>query len=67
VGEKIIFRKTYRLGDPPDRWAVHAFADDIVLFLTGERGVSQTRIAFVGDATGNKEIYLVDYDAPRWR
>jgi TolB protein len=62
VSGKLIFRKSYRLGDPPDRWAVHGFADDIVLFLTGERGVSQTKIAFVGDATGNKEIYLVDYD-----
>lgn len=62
VSGKLIFRKSYRLGDPPDRWAVHGFADDIVLFLTGERGVAQTKIAFVGDATGNKEIYLVDYD-----
>lgn len=58
----LIFRRGYELGDPPDRWAVHAFADDIVLYLTGERGVASTRVAFVGTATGHKEIYLVDYD-----
>jgi len=59
---KLIFRSKYPLGDPPDRWAVHAFADDIVLYLTGERGVASTRIAFVGTATGHKEVYFVDYD-----
>ncbi len=42
---KLIFRKTYILGDPPDRWAVHSFADDVILYLTGERGVCETRIA----------------------
>jgi TolB protein len=62
---RVIFRKTYLLGDPPERWAVHGFADDIILYLTGERGVCESRIAFVGDATGHKEIYLVDWDGAR--
>ncbi len=62
---KLIFARTYILEDPPERWTVHAFSDDIVLYLTGERGVAETRIAYVGDATGNKEIYLVDYDGAR--
>jgi len=61
----LIFRQNYDLGDPPDRWVVHGFSDDVVLYLTGERGCAQTRIAFVGDATGHKEIYLVDYDGAR--
>lgn len=62
---KVIFRRTYPIGDPPDRWAVHAFADDIVLYLTGEAGVAQSRIAFVGQSGDSKEIYLVDYDGTR--
>ncbi len=58
-----IFEKDYALGEPPDRWAVHAFADDIVLYMTGERGVAQTRIAFVRDYGGGKrELHLVDAD-----
>ncbi len=62
---KMIFARTYTLGDPPDRWNIHAFSDDIVLYLTGERGAAETRIAYVGDATGNKEVYLVDSDGSR--
>jgi TolB protein len=61
----IAYEEDYPLGEPPDRWAIHAFSDDIVLYLTGERGVAQSRIAFVGDATGSKEIYVIDYDGAR--
>jgi TolB protein len=62
---ELIFEDEYDLDEPPDRWTIHAFADDVVLYLTGERGVARTRIAFVGDATKSKEIYLVDYDGAR--
>ena len=41
---------------------LHAFSDDIVLYMTGERGVGQTRIAFVRDHGGTREIHLIDYD-----
>jgi TolB protein len=58
-----IFSKDYPLGETPDRWAIHAFSDDIVLYMTGERGVAQTRIAFVRDhGDGTREIHLIDYD-----
>jgi TolB protein len=57
-----IFSKDYPIGAPPDRWAIHAFSDDIVLYMTGERGVAQTRIAFVRDHGGTREINLIDYD-----
>jgi TolB protein len=36
------------------------FCDEVVLQLTGERGVSQSRIAFVSTASGHKEIWLAD-------
>lgn len=57
-----IFQNDYPLGNPPDRWAVHAFADDIVLYMTGEKGVAETRIAFVRDHGSSREIHLIDYD-----
>ena len=47
------------------RTAVHQFADDIVLQFTGELGVSQTRIAFVGQSGRVKELYVMDYDGAR--
>jgi TolB protein len=34
--------------------------DEIVQQLTGERGIFQTKIAFVTDRTGNKEIAVMD-------
>jgi len=51
------------------RWreAAHRLADDIVRRLTGEAGVATTSIAFVSNATGAKEIYVMDYDGENRR
>lgn len=61
-GRSRIFSRDY--GTRPDwyREAAHRYADDIVLFLTGEPGIARTKIAFVSNKSGNKEIYVVDYD-----
>ncbi len=59
---KVMFRQEYSLGSPPDRRAVHAYADDIVRHVTGEAGVALSRIAFVGVIGKAKEVFLVDYD-----
>jgi len=40
--------------------SIKKFCDEAILQLTGERGVSQTQIAFVSTATGHKEIWLAD-------
>ncbi|MGB8352727.1 MAG: hypothetical protein WCD79_02475 [Chthoniobacteraceae bacterium] len=40
----------------------HAFADDIVKTITGNRGFASGRIAFVATRTGHKEIYTADYN-----
>jgi TolB protein len=47
------------------RSVVHQFADDIALQFTGERGVSETRIAFVAQNGRSKELYVMDYDGAR--
>ncbi len=44
------------------RARVHAFADDIIETLTGNRGFAGGKIAFVGTASGRKEIFLADSD-----
>lgn len=45
------------------RQIVHAFADDIMLMMTGERGVFDTRIAYVQSmGNGVKEIFYCDFD-----
>lgn len=44
------------------RSIIHRFSDDIVLQYTGERGIAQTRVIYSSNLTGNKELYLMDYD-----
>ncbi len=58
-GGGVVLSKTYTGGD---RDAAHQFADDIVETLTGNKGIAATKIAFVGTASGAKEIYFADYD-----
>jgi len=45
------------------RRQAHAFADDIVLAITGKKGIGQTKIAFKAQAPhGEGEIYVSDFD-----
>lgn len=49
-------------GDPNFRMAVHAVSDEVVRWATGEAGAAASRIAFVLDGRGGKELYVIDYD-----
>jgi len=44
------------------RAQAHALADDVVLALTGKKGIAQTKIAFKMQTAQGSEIYLADYD-----
>jgi TolB protein len=57
-----VLGKRYRGTFDLARRIAHTFADEIVLYLTGRRGIALTSIAFVSDRDGSKEIYLMDYD-----
>jgi TolB protein len=51
------------LGRADDHRALmHRISNDIIYLLTGQKGMFLSKIAFVGTATGNKEIYICDYD-----
>jgi TolB protein len=54
--------KRYRAPQGEVRGMVHKMVDEVIQQLTGERGIFQTKIAFVTDRTGNKEIALMDVD-----
>lgn len=51
VGARTIFRKI-----------IHQFSDDLLMRLTGEKGVAKTKIAFVSRVKGRKELFIMDYD-----
>jgi TolB protein len=61
----IALQKIYR-GDAKEsdaRKLAHQFADDIIGVLSGgQPGIAQTQIAYVSGRTGNKEIWVMDYD-----
>jgi TolB protein len=59
--EKIIAKK-YSGKKSELRMAAHKFSDELVYQLFGEKGIAQTRIAYVTKHTGNKEIAVMDYD-----
>ena len=62
IKESEIFAKRY-VGKPEGAVAIaHRFSDDLMERLTGKKGVFSTKIAFVSDVTGSKEIYVSDYD-----
>ena len=50
-------------GDYKDlRRMAHSFSDEIMRAITGDKGPFSGKIAYVSTQTGNKEIYLMDYD-----
>ena len=58
-GGKTVLSRTF---SGSTRGRVHAFADEIVETLTGNKGISSTKIAFVATRSGKKEIYTADAD-----
>lgn len=59
---KFLMGKRY-VGKREDlRKMIHRFCNEILLSFTGEKGVFDTKIAFVSDESGYKEIYVIDFD-----
>ncbi|MBW2647373.1 MAG: Tol-Pal system beta propeller repeat protein TolB [Deltaproteobacteria bacterium] len=61
-GRRLIIGKRYtgHIGDR--RKIIRRFCNEIIYHLTGTKGVFNTQIAFLSTTTGNKEIYLADFD-----
>lgn len=47
-------------GDP--RRLAHEVANEVVKYFTGQAGFFNSKIVYVNDATGRKELYIADYD-----
>lgn len=61
VEKEILFENNYNLNIEP-RYLSHIICDDIVEKLTDKPGIAKSKILFVSDRTGKKQIYIVDYD-----
>jgi TolB protein len=61
--KKVILTKSYAGSAQDLRRLAHRMADDIVETVTGQRGIAQTKIAFVmSPQLGVKELAVMDYD-----
>jgi TolB protein len=62
-----VFRRSYALGRREARAVMHRFNDDVLEALTGERGIAETRIAFIRQDGKVKEVWVADYDGENSR
>ncbi len=63
VGRAVeVLHGTYSAKLPGLRQVAHRFADDVVDFFTKEPGIFQTRIAYVRETEGGKQIVVADSD-----
>ncbi|MCM8832678.1 MAG: hypothetical protein NC816_01980, partial [Candidatus Omnitrophica bacterium] len=59
--KSILYENSYKLSGEP-RFLGHIISDDIVEKLTGKPGIAKSKILFISDKTGKKQIYQIDYD-----
>jgi len=59
---RLIMGKRF-LGKMEDhRYLMHRVSDAVIYVLTGHPGMFLSKLAYVGNGTGHKEIYVSDYD-----
>ncbi len=62
-----LLAKRYKAAAAGRKKLAHTMVNDLVKAVTGSEGIALSRIAFVSDATGQKELYLMDYDGDNVR
>lgn len=61
LGKQILGKRV--LGEIKDyRRLMHRLGNEVIRVLTGHEGIFLTKLAFVGNGTGQKEIYVCDFD-----
>lgn len=59
---KLLIWKRYKSKPLAYRKLAHRYANEVERELTGKAGAFDTRIAYISNATGSKELYVMDYD-----
>ncbi len=63
--KQLLFSETLEGMDSQYRFLANKFADDILKFLTGVKGPFTTRVFFVGEKDGVKNIFSMDFGGHR--
>jgi TolB protein len=67
TGQRMITGKRYRGSADDFAGMMHRCADEIMIRFTGEPGIAQTQIAFIGRQNGNKELFVMDQNGSNVR
>jgi TolB protein len=67
VNKRFLLGKRYNASHDLLRKIIHRFADEVVMQLTGKRGIAETQIAFLSQDDSGKEVYRVDFDGHNLR
>ena len=62
VKQQLVVGKRYRGSVGDHRLVARRFCSEVVYAITGNRGFFDSKIAFVSNGSGHKEIYLCDFD-----
>lgn len=60
--QKVLLEKTFPFTPETSRQTAHRWADDMIRYFTNQPGMATSRILFSNDASGAREIWIVDYD-----
>jgi len=60
--EQMLLGKRYKGGMVDQRKMIRRFCSELIYLLTGDRGIFDSKIAFVSTSSGHKEIYICDFD-----
>ncbi len=60
--EQLLFGKVYKGKVNNQRKIIHRFCSEVLNNLTGNLGFFNSKIAFVSTGSGNKEIYICEFD-----
>lgn len=66
TGERV-FQRIYPFARTELRATMHRFNDDMLEALTGDRGIAETKIAFIRHSGKYKEVWIADYDGENAR
>jgi TolB protein len=57
---RMLMGKRFRDTQDKQRQMILKFCDEVIYTITGRQGISSSKIAFVADSSGHKEIYIAD-------
>ena len=59
---RLLVGKRYKGWMNDIRRMVHRFCGEVIFYLTGNRGVFDSEIAFISNGTGNSEVFISEFD-----